>query len=65
MKDFKYQYQVDDETAVNMMARKLQKDFNEKGYRQCTAHALRSALHQVLLADCDNEETEMITCDLI
>jgi len=65
MKGFKNQYQVDDETAVNMMARKLQNDFDEKNFSECTAYALRFALHKVLMADCDNEEKELITCDIL
>lgn len=65
MKDFQDQYQVDDETTVNMMIRKLQSDFNEKGFSQCAANAFRSPLHQLLTAVCVNEETELITSKLI
>jgi len=65
MKDFQDQYQVDDETTVNMMIRKLQMDFNEKGFSSCTASAFRFPLHQLLTAHCENHQTELITSKLI
>ena len=65
MQDFQYQYQTDDMAVVNMMIRKLQGDFDKKGFNACKAKSLRFALLELLRNPCDNDTEETITCPFV